>query len=141
MRKKEKQQNLVYDDLNTKNMQSDGRMNVKDKDSWVEEQEKQANAPKEYAVDCIVRYIGNGASVKYMVLGYCYTTAGDTVKPPNRNPQNLIISFWRCVREKGTRQRSIWMKNTTEKIKKTRVEVRANIEWWFSCTQSVIFIA
>lgn len=90
----------MYDVVSTRNMQSvecNGDNNNHELDEGLNEQLK---TPQKYAVDPIVRTIGKGNNVKYVVQWYGYTSADDTFQPPNHIPQHLITHYSRLVRVK-----------------------------------------
>lgn len=58
----------MYNTLSTSNKHSDRRIGEDDKNSLIHGQENNAEAPKEYAVDYIVRETDNGAAVKDQVF-------------------------------------------------------------------------
>lgn len=57
------------------------------------EEENVTSLWREYAVDGIVRVIGKGNKVKYVVRWYGYTSADDTVEPPVHIPEQLFTGF------------------------------------------------
>lgn len=55
------------------------------------------DAPREYRVTRIVRHISEGDNVRFVVRWYGYTSADDTVKPPEHIFEHLITRYWRRV--------------------------------------------
>lgn len=68
----------------------------------------------EFTVDCKVRHIGSGPSLKYVVHKYGYTPKDETIEPPEHISQNFITRYWwRIHVNKATNQRNITIYEAT----------------------------
>lgn len=55
------------------------------------------NVSRDYAIGGIVRHVGRGDNINYVVRRYGYTLDDDTVEPPADIPKRLITRCWRRV--------------------------------------------
>lgn len=53
-----------------------------------------------YAVERIVRHVGSGSHVRYVVQWYGYSKADDTTEPLHHIPQHFIEAYWRRFNER-----------------------------------------
>lgn len=58
-----------------------------------------ADAPREYAVDRIVRHIGKRYNVMYFTRWYSYTPASDKVNPLEHIPEHFTTPHWRRMQK------------------------------------------
>lgn len=82
----------MYDVANMKNTHSDGRMDDYDQVKSEKGLHELTRASQEYAFDHTVRHIAKGASVKYVIRCYSYTSAHDTVERPNNISEHFTTA-------------------------------------------------
>lgn len=65
---------------------------------------KYRSYPQEYAEDCIVRYVGRGYTVKYVVRQYGYRPVNDTLEPPAQISEHFFPRIRRRRGKQDTRR-------------------------------------
>lgn len=63
------------------------------------------NRPREYTVDKIIRHIGLGRNIKYVIRWYGYSSEDNTIEPPRRILYQFVARYWSCRTKTVKRQK------------------------------------
>lgn len=55
---------------------------------------RQGNTASKYTVDEIIRHVGTGKNIQYVVWWHRYTASNDTIEPPDHIPQQFNACYW-----------------------------------------------